>query len=949
MGSRRRNGFILLLVLGLIVGSVTVILNKETKLGLDLRGGTQLVYEASPTPRQPEVTPESVDRALEIIRDRTDNLDVAEPEIQRLGTTQIQVGLPDVQDIERAVDQVGTTAQLYYYDFEPNVVGDPNRPVTKEYDAVKRASRQDPECNGCTAERRFYLADPEDEKILAGPEDEREDLFVDQPDREQPEGSEVLTVPQGTLVVADETNQPENQPDAKPGERPKGPFFVLRDRPALSGQDLRNPEQGTDQASNEPNVTFEFTDKGRQAFQRITRQISQRGLEQTTPGSQPNYQRFAIVLDNKLITNPIINFNELPDGIDGRTGAQISGNFTITDAQDLADLLRVGALPIELNLISQTTVSATLGQEALDQGLIAGLAGLLVVILFLVGFYRVLGLIAAVALMTYAAFFYALIELIPITLSLPGIAGLILTIGVAADSNIVIFERIKEEVRGGKPVPAAIALGYRRGIATIIDANVVTLLTAFILFVLATAGVKGFAFTLGVGTIVSLFTAVVLTQAVLGTFSRSEFMRRPSVLGVKRETRSRWGIDFMGLSRYFFSGSGVILMVGAISLATLGINLGIDFEAGTRIKASLAQEATVNQVRETLGTIDLADSEIQEVQDPAFGNTVFQIDTPDTGADTGGNVQEALQDEFGLTEGENAPDDAVGGFQSQSVGPTFGATVANSAILAVVMSLLLISAYVAFRFQAKFAVPVVIAMIHDLLLTAGVYSLTGREVSSATVAALLTILGYSLYDTIIVFDRIRENLPRLPRAAFSQVVNTSMREVLTRSLATTFSTLLPVVALFFFGGETLRDFAFALIVGVFSGTYSSIFIASPVLNAWKEREPTYRLRRRRLLDTMGKVPAFPEQNRVAKVDEGDESADDADADETPRQAPARRATGPTTSRYRSETPEEPEADAADPDAGAAGTAVGGAEESGSAPRRTSGRRRGRNRRHGRPR
>ncbi len=254
----------------------------------------------------------------------------------------------------------------------------------------------------------------------------------------------------------------------------------------------------------------------------MTRQIAQRGAASAIgPSSEETAEatsgHFAVVLDNEVKTRPIINYAQNPDGIDGRTGAQISGGFTsIGDAQELASFLQRGALPINLNLISQSQVSATLGSEALHDGIRAGLIGLILTVLFLLIFYRFLGLVAVTALAAYGVIFFALIKLIPITLTLPGIAGLVLTIGVTADSNIVIFERIKEEVRAGRSMSSAISAGYRRGIATIIDANVVTLLTAFVLFVLATAGVKGFAFVLGVGTIVSLLTAVVFTQALLG-------------------------------------------------------------------------------------------------------------------------------------------------------------------------------------------------------------------------------------------------------------------------------------------------------------------------------------------------------------------------------------------------------------------------------------------------
>jgi SecD/SecF fusion protein len=840
MTSRRRNLFVILLVLGLLAGSAAAIVSKPTRLGLDLKGGVELVYEGEPTP-QSKVTPEAIDRAIDIMRERVDALGVSEPEIQRLGGDQVSVGLPDVKNAERAIEQVGTTAQLYFYDFEGNVIGDKRRPIPGLYEAVQRASKQKPQPDPNNTTGKQYYLFKRDRTLRAGPDSTRKDLLSEF-DGRKPKFDTIVTVPEGIVVVRAE------RPDDFPSDKEFEQYYVLKDNPELSGKEIKNPEQNFDPQTNEPNVTFDFTDKGRNAFHDVTRRLAQRGQTNQIPGqpADASFQTFAVVLDREIVTRPYINFNENPDGIDGRTGAQISGSFTVQSAQDLAEFLKIGALPIDLKLISQTQVSATLGKQALRQGLVAAVVGFVLVLIFLLVLYRLLGVVAGLALLAYAVFFFALIELIPITLTLPGIAGLVLTIGVAADSNIVIFERIKEEIRAGRTVSAAISQGYKRGIATIIDANVVTLITAFILFILATAGVKGFAFTLGVGTIVSLFTAVLLTQAILGSMGRSPLMQSPAMLGVGKRHLT-WTFDFVGKSKLFFAMSGCILVVGALALSTKGLNFGIDFESGTRVTSSLERAASVEDVRDALAPIGLADAKIQEVEDPDLGQNVVQIATEQLEPGEVRKVQDRLDSEFGI---------ATDGFSSQSVGPTFGETVARSAIYAIIFSLLAIMGYVAFRFEPKFAVPVLIALFHDLLITAGVYSLSGREVTTSTVAALLTILGFSLYDTVIVFDRIRENAPRMPRATFSQIVNRSMSEVLVRSVATSSSTLFPVTALLLFGGETLKDFAFALLVGIASGTYSSIFIASPVLTAWKEREPVYVQRRHRVIETFGMVPAF---------------------------------------------------------------------------------------------
>jgi SecD/SecF fusion protein len=908
---RRRNLFVLLFVLALIVASALVIASKQTQLGLDLKGGIQLVLQGRPTPQQPTIDSASMERAVDIIRSGCDQLGVSEIEVARVGTDQIQVGIPGATSVGKATECATKPARLYFFDWEPNLIGrekaigaaggrepppaaleeaskeweaagrNPSKQengqlifagaFASEYNAAKLAAEQKPvpDCENCSQPATYYLFEKTPpHKLIDGPEFTKDDLYIDPNGKKRPHDiGPVIKVPQGTILISEKPSDSSGKviEDAEPG------WYAFKDDPALSGTEITNPK--AEMGEGGPAVTFQFTGNGREAFQAVTRQIAQRGQARAigpAAGEQAEQLsgHFAAVLDNEVKTRPIINFAENPDGIDGRTGAQISGGFNgISEAQNLATFLQRGALPINLNLISQTQVSATLGSEALHQGIEAGIIGLACVAIFLLLYYRFLGFIAVIALVAYGVIFFALIKLIPITLTLPGIAGLVLTIGVAADSNIVIFERIKEEVRAGRPMAPAIAAGYRRGIATIIDANVVTLLTAFILFVLATAGVKGFAFTLGVGTIVSLLTAVVFTQALLLSMSRSRLLRSPSVLGASNP-RMRWHFDFMGASRWFFTLSGCILLVGALALATKQLNLGIDFESGTRVEVALTKQTDEEGVREALDSAGVSGAEVQRESNPGLGDNVFLIQSSTLKPGQINGVQRELEREYGIVEN---------GFDSTSVGPTFGATVANSARNALIFSLLVICAYVAFRFDPKFAVPVLIAIFHDILITAGVYSLTGRAVTSGTVAAFLTILGYSLYDTIIVFDRIRENLPRMPRAAFSQIVNRSMSEVLTRSLATSFSTLLGVIALLVFGGATLQDFAFAMLVGIVSGTYSSIFIASPVLTAWKEREPGFARRRERIAELDGGVPAFADDVALTRLSEDAET--DAEMEE----------------------------------------------------------------------
>ena len=856
---------------------------------------------------------------------------MSESEVARLGNNEITIGLPGVTDANRAAEQVGTTAQLYFFDWEPNLIGPeraigghpgqaaPDAALEKLEKEWKEAGRNPKSSEN----QRLIVSGAFPERLLRGAARGRtgterklrkmlgrEDAVL--PLRKRPrrtncsparrpskkdlyESPTGETLPKDGLVVEIPAR---HRPGLRTADRRSGKvdetaqpgWFALKDEPGPLGQRNHRTEAGIPQGSNEPNVAFKFTDKGRENFQNVTRQIALRGQSQAIgPVSAEQAGalsgHFAVILDNEVQSRPIINFAENPDGIDGRQGAQISGGFSgehgLEQAQELATTLQIGALPINLHLISETQVSATLGSQALHDGIKAGIIGLALVIIFLLVYYRFLGVIAVIGLAAYGTIFFALIKLIPITLTLPGIAGLVLTIGVAADANIVIFERIKEEVRAGRSMQSAIAAGYKRGISTIVDANVVTLLTAFILFVLATAGVKGFAFTLGVGTITSLLTAVVFTQALLGTMSNSKLLRSPNALGAGGEGR-RWHFDFMGASRWFFTFSGVILLIGAIALSTKELNFGIDFKSGTRITAAL-EKPTNEEARPR----NPRRSRRRQRRGPAGDRAALRLERlPDrvgaAAAGRGPRAEAALQSAYGVEKN---------GFESTSVGPTFGNQVAESAVKALIFSLLVILVYVALRFEPKFAVPVLIALFHDILITGGVYALTGKEVSSGTVAAFLTILGYSLYDTIIVFDRIRENVPRMPRAAFSQIVNRSMSEVLTRSLATSFTTLLAVLSLLIFGWATLQDFAFAMLIGIASGTYSSIFIASPVLTAWKEREPQFIRRRQRIAEAEGGlVPAFADDIQVAKLADDNETEAEIAAD-IEAEAPIAEATG----------------------------------------------------------
>jgi SecD/SecF fusion protein len=597
-------------------------------------------------------------------------------------------------------------------------------------------------------------------------------------------------------------------------------------------------------------VLLAFNGKGNKTFLQVTRNEAARGQISGQGSNCGATCAFAIVLDNQLRSWPAIDPTQNPNGIDPRgSGAQITfgQNPNLSEAKQLALVLQTGALPVNFVVLERTDVSATLGKDSLRQAYFAAIGGLIAVMLFLLVLYRFLGLVAVIGLGIYAAFMYAAILLFGVTLTLPGFAGLILTIGVAADANVVVFERIKEEARAGKSMRAAIAAGYAKGFHTIIDANVVTAITALILFAVATAGVKGFALMLLIGTVVSLITAVAATRAMLGLLAGFRWFDNPRFMGAHHSQRGRFlQIDFMSRRFLWFAISGVIIVVSAFSLGVRGLNLGIDFKGGAQITFKTPSFVSTDTVRADGPALvgHANDAVVQGRGTSKNGNyKSFQIRLKKLKTAEQDRLTSALKTRLHAT--------SLG---TTNVSSSFGRQIAKSAILAIVFSLLVITLYITIRFKGlAFAIPVIVAMLHDVLITVGVYSLTGREVTESTVAAVLTVLGYSIYDTIIIFDRIRENVPIMRRASFATIANVSLWETIRRSLATTFITLLPIGSLFFFGGATLKDFAFALLVGVTSGAYSSIFIAAPLLTIWKEREPDFA--RRKGQDAAVGIPA----------------------------------------------------------------------------------------------
>jgi SecD/SecF fusion protein len=881
---RHRNLLLLGTLLAAVVAAVALAVpgspvQKEPILGLDLQGGLEVVLEARPE-RGAELTEEDLNRSAEIIRDRIDKLGVREPEVRELGENQIGVALAGVFDRERAIGIVGQTARLELYDLQKNLVAGASKdaqefPVARtsisELLSTVQARARQGEPSAYYLVKDTGQGEDRESRLVVGPMETREELLSSRYVRRNgergkvPKGHRLLMVPGNMKVLTCGTAQ-----DYCPGVDavPSQTYYYLFNYdprneenpvPEMTGEDLEGDGTDFDFDRGQPIVLMSFTDSGADKFHDVTQELAERGRAKATQfgwsGAEKDQanQQFAIVLDGEIKSAPTVDFDENPGGIPGNNGAQITGLGSVQEARDLALVLQTGALPVNLRIVDQTNVSATLGKDSLRQALIAAGAGLVLVAIFLLVFYRFLGLVAVVGLGLYVVFMYATILLFDVTLTLPGFAGMILAVGVAADANIVIFERIKEESASGKSVRAAISSGYSKGLATIVDANVVTAITALILFMIATGGVRGFAFLLLLGTAISILTAVFATRGLLGVLAGFSWFDNPKFMGASAQKIANWQkFDAVGKRRIWFTISGILIFLSIASIAIKGLNLGIDFKGGSQLSYAVTQPVQIEDVRRVWNRFGSANAQIQGRGETSAngGYREFQIKSRPLEQQELNRLNDALEQEVGA--------ESRG---TRNVSASFSQQILRNAIIAVLFSFFLITIYISFRFQWRFAVPIVRTIVNDGLIAVGIYSFSGREVTAATVAAFLTIIGYSIYDTIIIFDRVRENLPLMRRATVARIVNQSLWETVRRSLATTFITLLPVSALFFFGGDTLKDFAFAILIGISISAFSTIFIAAPFLAVLLERSPDYK-HRKDVVEGVGKDDELVEEVEV---------------------------------------------------------------------------------------
>ncbi|MGQ3489337.1 protein translocase subunit SecD [Roseovarius pacificus] len=583
--------------------------------------------------------------------------------------------------------------------------------------------------------------------------------------------------------------------------------YRLDPRSVVSGGHLTDAQASFDQ-NGRPAVSFRFDAAGARAFGDFTA---------SHIGSP-----FAIVLDDEVLSAPVIQSH-----IGGGSGI-ITGRFTVEESTQLATLLRSGSLPAELNFLEEKTVGPELGGDSIAAGLNSALVGLVAVCVLMVACYGGLGLVSVAALGINMVILAAVLTSVGATLTLSGIAGMVLTLGMAVDANVLIFERIREEVRRERNLWRAVGKGFDNAFSSILDANLTGLLTAGLMFLLGAGPVRGFAVTLGLGILTSMFTALVITKLILQNWLEWRRPPRLPLNGLFGFLGRQSVIDFFRLQWIAVGTSATAMLASVLMIALIGLNLGIDFTGGTSVRIETPHVLQLESYREALSNLGLADVAVSEV----FGAGV-------DGSDHVANLRLAADGEMGaalsssqLQEVRNAllqvdPDLRV--TATESIGGKVSPELVRAAILAVVAGVLSILGYIWMRFEWQFAVGAVVALTHDVLLTLGLFALLGLKIDLAFVAALLTILGYSINDTVVVFDRVRENVRRYVAMPLRDLLNLSASETLSRTVLTSATTLVALLALLFFGGDVIRSFALAITFGVVVGTYSSIYVAKNIV------------------------------------------------------------------------------------------------------------------------
>ncbi|MDQ0214589.1 SecD/SecF fusion protein [Oikeobacillus pervagus] len=722
--------FLIVLLIGSAIGVTTKDIVNNIKLGLDLQGGFEVLYEVKPAKEGQKITDKVVASTANALEERINVLGVSEPSIQIEEGHRIRVQLAGVEDQNEARKILSTQANLSFRDVDDNLMLDGS-------DLVQGAAKQS---------------------------------FTQE----------------GSPNVA----------------------LKLKDRKKFE----KVTEKIVSMAPNNQLVIWLDFEEGKDSFKKEVAKENPKFL------SSPN-------------VNEVFTTDEVT----------IEGDFTVEEASNLAGLLNAGSLPVKLKEIYSTSVGAQFGEQALDKTVLSGIIGIALIFLFMLFYYRLPGFIATITLSIYIYLILLVFDWMNGVLTLPGIAALILGVGMAVDANIITYERIKEEIRVGRTIKSAFQAGNKNSFLTILDANITTILAGAVLFYFGTSSVRGFATMLIISILVSFLTAVWGSRLFLGLFVKSGLLRnKPGWFGVKKsdihdikenvdtlDLTTRFDkFDFVKHHRKFFAFSIIAIVAGMIVLGIFRLNLGIDFSSGTRMEILAEQQLSKEAISTELEKVNLSTDDIiisgekKNIGTARFKDVLSKNEIA--------HLKNHFKEQFG-----NEPN-------VSTVSPIIGKELAKNAMKALAIAAVGIIIYVAIRFEFYMGASAVIALIHDAFFIIAIFSLTRLEVDITFIAAILTIIGYSINDTIVTFDRIRENLEKKRRIKtyeeLADIVNKSLRQTLTRSINTVLTVIVTVIALLIFGSESIRNFSIALLIGLISGTYSSLFIAAQLWLVWKGKE-----------------------------------------------------------------------------------------------------------------
>ena len=815
----RRNIWLLVITTLLVIGSIIMFMPPQEKInqGLDIQGGLSVVLTATSTDGD-AITDEEMEMSRAIIESRVNALGASEAVVQVQGTNQILVQIPGLSDTETALNTIGKTGKL-------------------EFARLDSFTDED-------VKKKIQTGQYGDEATVS-------DDF----------GNSFKTGEVQHLMVEDGTYTP-----------------------IVTGSNINRVTVGRpSEAALDYSVDIELDSPGAEAFAQASRDLV------------ADHGQIVIILDNEVQSAPAVQ-SEIPNG-----QVQITGNYSLAEAQALQTILESGSLPVSFEYSQSQVVGPTLGQDALRSGVMVALLGILLVMIYLLFFYKGLGTITAGAVIVFALLYLGILATLSrfglFSLTLSGVAGIVLTIGMAADSSVLTVERFREEIRMGRSVKAAAQSGVRHAIQTSIDADLVSLVSALSLFFLASASVKGFGLTLALGILCDIVMMLLFKAPLVrllapraiakhpgfwnikdGQDAAEQFAKLGAVLGVPAgeaeigealdrkkvdaiaEERGgadglkvaeivhnlkgrfiKHDIDFVGKRKIFLIISACLVVASFAVIGLKGMTFGIEFVGGTSITFHDTGDIALDEMRDAFAAAGQPEATIQTTVSDGEEGYLVRMTTTD--AQEAASIATQVGEQFGLTSSN---------FEVTTIGPDWGSSVINQSLIAFLVSLVLIIIYIAIRFEFKMGVTAVIVLLHDLIIVVGIYALVGREFTPNAVAALLTIIGYSLYDTVVVFHRISDNMKDLNiKTSFYTMANHSLNQVFIRSINTTITSLIPVLFMLLFGGETLKDFAFAMTIGLVIGCYSSIAVGTPLFSIWKTREDKYKKLEKKYGPTIG--------------------------------------------------------------------------------------------------